>query len=134
MKKILPIVIITLIIAGVGGFYGGIKYNQSKSPSLFQKQREQFFQGNVGENFPDGLGNKKAGFSFLNGEVIDKDEQSLTIKMPDGGSRIVFFSDFTEISKIANGLIDDIEIGKQVMVNGEENPDGSCTAETIQIK
>ena len=53
--------------------------------------------------------------------------------MQDGGSKIVFFSNSTEISKMTDGLIDDIEIGKQVMVGGDQNSDGSYTAETIQL-
>jgi len=65
--------------------------------------------------------------------VISKDEKSLTIKLPDGSSKIVFFSDSTEISKTTEGTIDDIEIGKQIMVSGDQNSDGSITAKTIQL-
>ncbi len=142
MKKILPIIII-IIIVGCGAFFGGMKYEQSKSPlsglggqnlqDLSPEQRQQFFQGSMGGNLPERAGRGEAS-SFLNGEVIDKDEQSLTLKMPDGGSRIVFFSDSTEISKTTEGLVDDVEIGKQIMISGEQNSDGSYSAKTIQIR
>jgi len=130
MKKIIPILLIFILVVGVGTFYGGMKYGQSKSPSLknlqnlSQEQRQQLLQGRTG---------KRAGANFLNGEVITKDEQSLTLKMPDGGSKIVFFSDSTQISKTTEGSIDDIEIGKQIMISGDQNPDGSYTAKTIQL-
>jgi len=137
MKKIIPIIIVLIIIAG-GAFYGGMKYGQNKNPlsnfsrqnfqNLSSEQRQQLFQGNVGGNFQRG-----AGSNFLSGEVIAKDEQSLTLKMPDGGSKIVFFSTSTQISKMTDGSINDIEIGKQIMVLGQQNSDGSYTAKTIQL-
>lgn len=133
MKKITPIIITLIVIVG-GTFYGGIKYNQSKNNLLFSpEQHQQLSQGNMRGAFPGGLKERRTGSDFLNGEVIAKDEQSLTLKMLDGGSKIVFFSDSTQISKITNGLIDDIEIGKQIMVTGEQNSDGSYTAKTIQL-
>jgi len=134
MKKIIPIIIISIIVIGGGAFYGGMKYGQSKSPlsnlsrqnfqNLSPEQRQQLFQGGTGRG---------TGTNFLSGEVITKDEQSLTLKMPDGGSKIVFFSDSTEISKTTEGSINDIEIGKQIMVSGDQNSDGSYTAKTIQL-
>lgn len=129
MKKIISVIIISIIVIGGGAFYGGMKYGQSKI--LSPEQRKQFFQEKIGEK-QEKIG-KGIGKGSLMGEVIDKDEQSLTLKMPDGGSRIVFFSDSTQISKMVNGLTDDIEIGKQIMVTGEQNSDGSYTAKTIQL-
>jgi len=138
MKKIIPI-IIALVIVGGGAFYGGMKYGQSTrqnfakqnsdgSPQNFQnlspEQRQKLLQGRTGGG---------TGANFLSGEVIAKDEQSLTLKMPDGNSKIVFFSDSTQISKTTEGTKDDIEIGKQIMVSGEQNSDGSYTAKTIQL-
>ncbi len=129
MKKIIPIIIILILVVGGGAFYGGMKYGQSKGPSrqapqnLSPEQRQQFLQG----------GTQRAGAGFLSGEVIAKDEQSLTLKMMDGGSKIVFFSASTTVSEMTEGSIDDIEIGKQIMVGGEQNSDGSYTAKTIQL-
>ena len=138
MKKIIPI-IIALIIIGGGVFYGGMKYGQGKSnfsreafQNLSPEERQQLFQGNVGGSLQRGTG-RETGSNFFGGEVITKDEQSLTVKMPDGGSKIIFFSDSTEISKTAEGSINDIEVGKQITVTGEQNSDGSYTAKTIQL-
>jgi hypothetical protein len=129
IKKLL-IIIIALAVIGGGAFYGGMKYGQSKSPArqnfqnLSQEQRQQLLQGGT---------QRGAGAGFLTGEVIAKDEQSLTLKMSDGSSKIVFFSDSTQISKTTEGSISDIEIGKQIMVSGSQNSDGSYTAKTIQL-
>ena len=109
MKKIIPIIIILVIIGG-GVFYGGMKYGQSARQdfqSLSPEQRQQLFQGNIGESFQRGIG-RGTGSNLLNGEVIDKDEQSLTLKIPDGGSKIVFLSDSTQISKTTETLLHDL--------------------------
>ena len=126
---------IVIIISG-GAFFGGMKYGESKGSAgnfsrqnfqnLSEEERQQISQGKAGEM---GRGTN----SGLSGEVIAKDEQSLTLKAQDGSSKIVFFSTSTAISKMTDGSINDIEIGKQVMVSGEQNSDGSYTAKTIQL-
>ena len=124
MTKKLILIIVVLTIVGAGAFYGGMKYGQLK--------RQQFFQANIGGAGQQVMGiNRGMGSNFLNGEVIAKDEQSLTLKTPDGSSKIVFFSGSTKVSKTIDGTIDDIEIGKQIMVTGSQNSDGSYTAQTI---
>jgi len=136
MKKILPIILVVIIIVGAGVFYGGMKYGQSKTSSsnpsgqnfqnLTPEQRQQLSQNRAGRG-----GN---GANSLSGEVISKDQQSLTIKMPDGSSKIVFYSDSIEIGKFVNGTPSDLEVGKTVTVNGKANQDGSITAQSIQIR
>ncbi|MDP3990958.1 MAG: hypothetical protein Q8P63_01545 [Candidatus Nealsonbacteria bacterium] len=141
MKKIIPIIVALIVVAG-GSFYGGLSYQKSKnSPGNFSRQnfqnlseeeRQQLFQGNVGGAIQRGVG-RGAGAGFLNGEVIAKDSQSLTLKMMDGSSKIIFFSDSTQISKTAEGTVNDVEIGKEIMVTGQQNSDGSYTAQAIQL-
>src|SRR4030042_3053237 len=116
MQKTLPIIIAAVIVC-VGAFFGGMQYGQSKNslPKNFGQNLQngqQLPQGNLGMN------NKGNGTNFLNGEVLAKDEQSLTIKTADGSSKIVFFSDSTQVSKMIEGAIDDLEIGKQITING----------------
>ncbi len=131
MNKLLPIIIVIAVVVGGGSFYGGMKYQQSKNPlSNFSRQN---FQGSAGAALGQGTGARGAGAGFLSGEVMTKDSQSLTLKMTDGSSKIVFFSTSTGISKTAEGTVSDIEIGKQIVVTGTQNSDGSYTAKTIQL-
>ena len=71
---------------------------------------------------------------FTAGEIIAKDDKSVTVKLQNGGSKIVFLSDSTEITKSAEGALSDLEIGKNISVNGTTNSDGSVTAHTIQLR
>jgi hypothetical protein len=129
MKKMIIIFLVLIIVVGGSSFYGGMKYEQSKN----QNQARQFFQGNMGANFGANFQRRAgSGQNMVTGEVIAKDGQSITLKTPDGGSKIIFFSDSTKISKTTDGSINDIEIGKQIITNGSQNSDGSYTAQTIQ--
>lgn len=71
---------------------------------------------------------------MVGGEIVSKDGQSLSIKLKDGGSRIILFSTSTAITKGTQGSLDDLAVGSQVMAVGTQNKDGSITAKTIQLR
>jgi len=130
VKKIIPI-IVALIVVGGGAFYGGMKYAQSKTPQGFA-QRQQLGASAIG-SLDERTGNR-TGVGFIAGEIITKDEKSITVKLQDGGSKIVFLSASTEIVKSVSGNSNDLEIGKTVTINGTANQDGSLTAKSIQMR
>ena len=138
MKKNLPIVIVIIVLVAGAAFYGGMKYQSSKSPS-----RGQFTAGLpnfIGEGGqPMGAGTRsgsvgKNNVGFINGEILSADDQSVTIKLRDGGSKTVFYSASTSIGKMATGTAEDLIVGTSVMATGKTGTDGSLTAETIQIR
>ena len=122
-----------MTVVGAGSFYGGIKYAQSKAPQGRLQQRLQELGANVG-GFRGGKTGGQTGGIFTSGEIISKDDKSVTIKLRDGGSKIVFFSNSTEITKSASGSINDLEVGKNISINSTANSDGSITAQTIQLR
>ncbi|MFA4936825.1 MAG: hypothetical protein WC575_00830 [Patescibacteria group bacterium] len=136
MKKLLPIIISVIIAAGGGSFYGGMQYANSKNNSnpnfnnLSAEQRQQRMQ----QFGTDRQTNGQGGAGFIAGEILSKDDKSLTIKLRDGGSKIVFFSASTEITKSATGTMDDLKIGDNITTNGQTNSDGSITAQSISLK
>jgi hypothetical protein len=71
---------------------------------------------------------------MVNGEILSVDTQSVTVKLPAGGSKIAFYSASTKISKTVDGTIDDLKVGENLVLNGQDNPDGSMTAQTIQLR
>jgi len=136
MKKNLILILIALIVVGTGGFFGGMKYGQSqtlknltpeKMREIFQQRGQTFQRGEIPQRQREGVG-------FLSGQVISKDEKSLTIKLPDGSTKIIFLSQSTQITKLKEAKIEDIEIGKEISVSGTPNDDGSLTARVIQIR
>ena len=151
MNKIIPVVIAVAVVVGGGAFFGGMKYAESKSPrggfaqadfqnlqNLSPEERQQRLQelgANAGADFRAGggrTGQTRGGLTA--GEIISKDDKSVTVKLLDGGSKIIFLSDSTEITKSATGALGDLEVGKNISVNGTANSDGSVTAQSIQLR
>lgn len=126
MKKLLPIIIVAIIVVA-GTFYGGMLYGKGKS-----SQGPRQFEG-AGIGFQNREQVNRGG-SFTGGEIIAIDNESVTVKIQDGGSKIIFFSDSAKITKSADGVLSDLKVGENIMVTGSANQDGSVTAQTIQIR
>ena len=141
-KNMMPIIISSVLALGVG-FFGGMKYQSSEAsvlnPQDFQnltpEQRQARFsqmgQGRTGANSGRRMGGLGGG---VNGEVLSKDDKSITVKLQDGGSKIVFFSTSTRVMNSTEGSLGDLQQGKIVIVNGKTNSDGSVIADSIQIR
>ncbi len=71
---------------------------------------------------------------FVSGEVISQDSQSITVKLKETGTKIVFFSTSTQIMKTSSGSISDISVGSNLTITGKPNADGTLTAQSIQIR
>jgi hypothetical protein len=130
MNKLIISVVATAVVVGGVAFYGGMKYVQGKAVS----DRQQRF-GQAGANIGGGFrGQGGAGGGLVSGDIISKDAQSITVKMRDGSSKIVFYSDTTEVSKFVAGTPADLTVGKTVTIIGKTNPDGSVTAISVQLR
>ncbi len=119
--------IIGIIIVVVIAFYLGDRYGKNSAPVA--TTRSGGMAG--GQRGMRGGGN---GGGFTVGEVLSKDDKSITVKLRSGGSEIVFLSTKTPVSKSVDGSLDDITVGSQVMVSGTPNSDGSLNAQSVQIR
>ena len=136
MKKTIVISIIVAVVAGGGAFYGGMQYGKSQAASAANLARQQRVGGQGGGQFARGSGAGRAGggANFVNGDIIAKDDKSITVKNQSGGSKIIFLSGSTQISKFAAGSAADLAVGQTVTANGTANADGSITAQIIQLR
>lgn len=71
---------------------------------------------------------------LVSGEIISKDEKSVTLKISNGTERVVFFSPATHIKKTLTGKQSDFTIGTILTVLGSNDSTGTFNATTIQIK
>ncbi|MFA4954446.1 MAG: hypothetical protein WC641_03990 [Patescibacteria group bacterium] len=134
--KPLYIVIICLVVAG-GSFFGGMQFQKTRGAANVQFQGANaaarcngtFRAGQaMGRN-----GQIRAG-GFTAGQIISSDDKSLTIKLQDGGSKLVFLAASTTIQKTTDGTVQDLKDGANAVVTGDANADGSVTARSIQLR
>lgn len=134
MQKTLITIVIAVIAGGGGGFYVGMKYAQTKTSGDFRPGRNLSPEERRQRFYERGRQSGRSGADSTNGEIISKDGNGFTIKLRDGGSKIIFISESTEIGKFATGTVNDLKVGKTITVNGKPNSDGSLTADSIQVR
>ena len=123
-NTIIIFTIVAVIAAGIG-FFGGMKYQQSKRSSTFS----QFRNGNTANSGAV----LRGGFRPVSGDIIKADDTSITVKLSDGSTKIVLLTKDTQINKAEQGSKTDLTTGIQVAVFGSENSDGSVTAQNVQL-
>lgn len=135
-KKTIAVLAISAVVIGAGAFFGGMKYEESQNLSLYKNFTGpmQGVGGNLTAKGSNMIGANRNGNSAVIGEVIAKDNKSLTIKSGNNGSKIVFYSTSTQLQKTTDATLEEVVVGKQVMVSGTTNSDGSLTASQIQLR
>lgn len=125
----IAIIIVVAIIVGAGGFFAGMKYQQSQRPS-FGGQFAGNFTGR-GQNGGQPRGGANA--SRVMGDIISSGNNTVTVKLADGSSKIILLSSSTQINKAVSASTTDLTTGTTISVFGTTNSDGSVTASDIQI-
>jgi len=124
-------IILVAVVVGALGFFGGMTYGKQSAPN----NPSGNFAGAGGRNGGGGFRNRNGGMGGgTMGEILKSDAQSITIKLPNGGSQIVFYSDSTKLSKSVDATKDDLQVGKNIFVTGTPSSDGSITAQNIQLR
>jgi len=134
MNKSIIGIAVTVIVVGIGAFYGGMRYggDSTAGQNISFGQRQQRFGGQEG-GFRDRLRTRQDGFQAVTGKIIEQNEGGITVEQSDGSTKIIFVNGATAITKSVNGTPLDLSKGEQALINGNENPDGSITANTIQV-
>jgi len=125
-NNIFSFILIAVISLGVG-FYAGNWYQKNQQQQRFLQFGTRNFSGqNQASRF--GVGARP-----VSGQIIKKEADSITIKTQNGSTRIVFFTDKTNIGKTTKATSDDLKENETVFIVGQENSDSSITAQNIQI-
>jgi hypothetical protein len=134
MSKMIPAFVVALVVVAGVSFYAGMRYQQSIGGTYVMSQNRGNFNGPGGTAMMRGGGGNRNAAGFATGEILSKDDTSITLKLRDGGSKIVFVSPSSQVMKSSAGTLADLKIGDSVLANGTPNPDGSVTAQTVQIR
>jgi hypothetical protein len=131
------ITIAIAIVMGAGGFFAGMKYQQTKQPTF--GRNGNFMMGGAQNgngqaiNGQTRTGGARMGGGQVFGDILSQDATSITVKLQDGSSKIVLYNDKTTVNKAAEATIADLKTGEKVAVFGQTNTDGSVTATNIQL-
>ena len=116
--------LLAAVLAGALGFFGGVTYQKAQVPAGF---------GGGGFARTGGQGGAaRAGGNVATGTVIAADAQSVTVKSATGGSKTVFISAQTEVSKQQVLTAADIKVGDQIAAFGQA-ANGGIDARMVQI-
>ncbi|MFA5095498.1 MAG: hypothetical protein WC447_02480 [Candidatus Paceibacterota bacterium] len=135
MNKKTIIYVIVGIIVLVGMFFIGMSYGKNSTSGM--KNVNGFgadIQNQAGQFGMNNKNNKNISGGIVSGEIISKDEKSATVKLIDGGSKIIFFDTNTVVSKMTTGSLTDLATNTEISITGTTNSDGSITAKSIQIR
>lgn len=137
---VILIAVIAVVLSGIIGYFiGGRNQNQNQSSvsSPFSNNRFGRFGNSQSSNSQNSTqshnANSMAGPRQVMGEILSQDDKSITVKVSDGGSKIIFINDMTKISKSTTATKADLKIGEKITIFGPENSDGSVTADNIQL-
>jgi hypothetical protein len=126
-KEVIGALVGVFLLGGAAGYFAVPK---SSAPEGARGQ----WSGREGGQRGPGMGRGQRGAGFAAGEVIAKDETSVTVKAQDGSTKIVLVTESTEVMNATKGTVADVAIGKNVMINGTPNQDGSVTAQSVNIR
>lgn len=140
-KKIIVSVVVFLVI-GLLSFRGGMIYAGNNLKAANANRQGAFSQNGFGGQNGGGRGQGMmrggAGGGLVSGKILSVDTNSMTVELGNGGtqsgSKIVLFSPTTKVEKTVDGAVADVVVGKQVIITGTANPDGSVSATSVQIR
>lgn len=118
------ITIVVALVVSALAFFGGMQYQKSQRGS---------FAGRFGGQGGFARTGDAQGTRPVSGSILSQDANSITVKMPDGSTKIVILSDKTAINKASAGAKSDLTTGAKVAVFGTQNSDGSITAQVISL-
>lgn len=131
------IIAIAIVFAG-GGFWAGMTYAQSKLSPRGQ------FAGAAGSAFGRTGANGARSFGgggATAGTIISSGNGTLTIHLPNAtttgattGTKIVLYDSSTQVEEMQSVSTSNLSAGKNVIITGTPNSDGSITASSIQIR
>jgi hypothetical protein len=126
-SSVIAIAIVCLLLGGAAGYL---------VTTTFIKPNARNFNGIALGNgqFRTARAGGSNSMGLVTGELLKKDNGSLSIKLRDGSSKLVLTTSSTEAVKMASTTLDTLSIGENVIVSGTTNSDGSLTAQTVQVR
>ena len=127
-NTMMVLAIVLIVLAGVGGFVGGMQYQKTNSSSNFAGGANGTFRQRFGM-----MGQNGQNFRPERGQVISFSNGTMTLKLSDGSTKLIVLPSNTNYLKTDTASQSDIKTGDTVTVLGTQNSDGSVTAQDVQV-
>jgi len=122
------VILVIAVVCGGVGYKVGDKMSQVKRMAQFAGMRQQGGQGKMGGGQMMGQGRR-----HTEGEILSVDDKGVTVKLVDGSSKIVLFSDKTTFATSSTIDKSKVVVGGKVDIVGDPNTDGSVSAASVQL-
>ncbi len=131
--------LIALVVIGGIAFFSGqqLSENLSGGDQMARQFAAGQFPGRLnadGRTSGGSLGARADGQTVTGGEILSLSDNNLTIKLPDGGSKIIYFATSTEMWRQTAAQLSDFKVGESITANGTENDAGALEADIIQFR
>jgi hypothetical protein len=129
-KNSVIIMVVVAVLVGGAAFYGGMQFQKTQRGVAFGANGMRRFgaQGGIGAGGSGGIGSRA-----VRGEVLSNDGKTVTVKLADGSTKLILVSSTTVITEATKASDSALIQGKQVMVFGTDNADGSVSAQNVSI-
>lgn len=124
--------------ADAGGPGGLSEEDRAAMENMSQEERQAFMQEQFGGEMPEGANRGPGGAASmrggaLEGDVIELDDETVTIALADGGSQIIYIDEETVIAYQEDATAAEIAEGTSVMLLGMPEADGVMTASMLIV-
>ena len=135
-NQVIGVAIALIVFLGIGYWAGAATHATAGRGSYAAGMGAGSFAGRTGAagGAAGARGSRAAGFAATTGSILSVDGNSLTITIPTGGTKIVYFASSTSILKSVAGAPSDLSAGTNVIISGTTAPDGSVVAQSIQVR
>lgn len=128
------IVAATVVVVGAVAFFGGMHFQKTQRRGAAMELGNGQFRQMGGGNFQGaGAGRGMTAFRPVSGEIVSQDDKTITVKLPDGSTKIVILSEQMTVNKSEATEKSQLKTGEKITVFGTANQDGSVTAQNISI-
>ena len=124
--------VVLVILAAVGGFFGGMYYQKHKTSGRAGMFAGQMMGAGGRQMFRTGGGMGQNG-GIVRGQILSIENNNMTVKLADGSSKIVILGSSTMFVQSSKASSSDVKQGDTVMVFGTTNSDGTVTAQNVQL-
>ena len=127
------ILVVAVVCGGVGYKVGSFGKPFGSAQGMLRTRGGGMMQGQGPSAGSEQARQAGQGRRHTEGEILSIDDKGVTVKLADGSSKIVLFSDSTTYALSSAVDKSKVVVGQKVDIVGDPNTDGSVSASEVRI-